>query len=175
MICWHCQSSGRCCLGTSRFRLEGVDRQDRQHDNCTQHGGVFSAALVIAVMGNAPSLLSVGLRAATVQFSIGKNSAGKTIVVINYGGPLPYVPVRRRIWGLRERYNTNTVTTSGRNVNSDEPYCPSDAMGCCSTYIDCDLGCLHPLSDSVLTSARHQIYWRVFACGWAANCAVRKE
>jgi len=51
-------------------------------------------------------------RAATVQVAVGKNAAGETIVVFNYGGPLPYVPVTAGGFGASvSGYNTNTVTT----------------------------------------------------------------
>jgi hypothetical protein len=57
-----------------------------------------------------------GWHAATLQFSIGKNAAGNTIVVFNYGGPLPFVPVTGGGYGVSiSGYNTNTVTTAGRN------------------------------------------------------------
>jgi len=56
-----------------------------------------------------------GWRAATLQLSVGQNADGRTIVVFNYGGPLPYVPVTGGGFGASiSGYNTNTVTTAGR-------------------------------------------------------------
>ena len=56
-----------------------------------------------------------GWRAVTLQLSVGQNAAGRTIVVFNYGGPLPYLPVTGGGFGASmSAYNTNTVTTAGR-------------------------------------------------------------
>jgi RHS repeat-associated protein len=53
-----------------------------------------------------------GWRALTIQYSVGTNAAGKTIRVLNYGGPLPYLPVTGGGYGVSvSGYNTNTVTT----------------------------------------------------------------
>jgi RHS repeat-associated protein len=53
-----------------------------------------------------------GLRALSLQLSVGTNAAGNKIVVFNYGGPLPLLPVTGGGFGVSaSAYNTNTVTT----------------------------------------------------------------
>ncbi len=53
-----------------------------------------------------------GLRALTIQVSVGKNAAGQTIVVGNYGGPVPGVGPTGGGYGASVSwYNTNTKTT----------------------------------------------------------------
>ncbi len=53
-----------------------------------------------------------GLRALSLQLSIGENAAGETIRVFGYGGPLGY-PTGVGYGFSMSAYNTNTVTTSG--------------------------------------------------------------
>jgi RHS repeat-associated protein len=56
--------------------------------------------------------LAWGWRALTIQYAVGKNSAGQTIRVVSYGGPLPWAPVTGGgFGGSVSAYNTNTVTT----------------------------------------------------------------
>jgi hypothetical protein len=55
------------------------------------------------------------VRVLTIQFSVGQNAAGRTIGVLNYGGPLGLPLPTGAGYGLSvSAYNTNTVTTSGR-------------------------------------------------------------
>lgn len=53
-----------------------------------------------------------------LQVSVGQNSAGKTIIVVSYGGPVPGVSLPPTGYGLgasASYYNTNTVTTGSNN------------------------------------------------------------
>ena len=56
-----------------------------------------------------------GVRVLTLQFSIGKNDAGRPIGIFSYGGPVPGVGLPTGVgYGVSlSKYNTNTWTTSG--------------------------------------------------------------
>ncbi len=56
--------------------------------------------------------LGKGLRVLSLQYSVGKNSAGQTIRVLSYGGPLGF-PSGAGIGASVSGYNTSTVTTGG--------------------------------------------------------------
>lgn len=56
-----------------------------------------------------------GWRMLSLQYSVGQNSAGKTIHVFSYGGPVPGLPITGGGAGFSlSGYNTNTVTTGRR-------------------------------------------------------------
>jgi len=56
-----------------------------------------------------------GVRMLSIQYSVGTNSAGQTIRVLNYGGPLGPVPTGGGFGGSVSAYNTNTKTTGPKN------------------------------------------------------------
>ena len=58
--------------------------------------------------------LGWGVRVLSLQFSVGKNDAGRPIGLFSYGGPLPIpFPTGAGYGASLSEYNTNTWTTSG--------------------------------------------------------------
>jgi RHS repeat-associated protein len=97
-------------------------------DNSNWAGGAFGGGGLNLFLTNANDVadlagpfktysfnLGWGVRVLSLQFSIGKNCAGRTIGFFSYGGPLPGIPVPTGggYGASLSKYNTNTLSTGG--------------------------------------------------------------